>query len=332
MWTVGSVGHRAIIEDGLTLEDGTYVKGFPSFPADAHIVQLKIERLPFLPSTLLKTELETRLSKFGQVLDMGLQLSNRCYTGRAYATLNLTRISADSTPYEELNRILIWEDDDGKERDVFLQWDKMPDFCRSCQASDHSRADCPHRKAAWKCYNCNETGHLSRQCPRNNEMDPVTSNKKRAVVIPPTKERKVSKIVTQDSTVVTPPQTQGKTKEIIQENSTTVMDFSMTDIDQPDYEENVEVTEMPQTRKLRKIAPAQVLSDIEKSADISTYRHFENVVADDGTLVTIERHSDTRYFTKMGDNGQYIMYAEEGKVVNLEAIYPTMTEDIGSSL
>jgi hypothetical protein len=147
-----------------------------------------------------------------------------------------------------------------------------------------------------------------------------------------TKERKVSKTVTQDSSLVPPPQTQGKAKEIIQVNPTTVMDFSMTDIDQPDYEENVEITEMPQTRKLRKIAPAQVLNKIEKSTDISTYRHFENVVAEDGTFVTIERHSNTRYFTKMGDNGQYITYDEEGKVVNLEAIYPTMTEDIGSSL
>jgi hypothetical protein len=40
-----------------------------------------------MPSRLLKADLEKRLSDYGQVLDLGLTLSCRYYTGRAYATL-----------------------------------------------------------------------------------------------------------------------------------------------------------------------------------------------------------------------------------------------------
>jgi hypothetical protein len=145
MWAPGSIGRQTILEKGITLEDGTFIKGFNSLPADAHIVHLKLERLSFMPHSLLKKDLETRLSAYGQVLDLGLSLSGRCYTGRAYATLNLTPLNVEAEPYAPLQHIVTWIEESGNEHDVFLQWDNMPDFCRNCQASDHCRADCPKR-------------------------------------------------------------------------------------------------------------------------------------------------------------------------------------------
>jgi hypothetical protein len=67
--------------------------------------------------------------------------------------------------YEPLQRVISWIEDSGRERDVYLQWDNIPNFCRNCQAADHCQADYPKWGAALKCYNRNETGHISRQCP-----------------------------------------------------------------------------------------------------------------------------------------------------------------------
>jgi hypothetical protein len=40
--------HKVLVETGISLEDGTFVKGFPSsYPADATIVRLTMENLPF---------------------------------------------------------------------------------------------------------------------------------------------------------------------------------------------------------------------------------------------------------------------------------------------
>ncbi|KAI8646976.1 hypothetical protein BD408DRAFT_439766, partial [Parasitella parasitica] len=40
MWTPSSPSRQTIIDSGITLEDGTFVKGFPSYNADATIVRL----------------------------------------------------------------------------------------------------------------------------------------------------------------------------------------------------------------------------------------------------------------------------------------------------
>lgn len=62
MWTPFSPGRQIIINSGITLEDGTFIKGFPSYPADATIVCLKLENLPFLPAIELKEAMAKRLS------------------------------------------------------------------------------------------------------------------------------------------------------------------------------------------------------------------------------------------------------------------------------
>ncbi|GAN05249.1 hypothetical protein MAM1_0085c04718 [Mucor ambiguus] len=53
MWLPGGEGRKSLIEMGITLDDGTFVKGFPSYPADATIVKLTLENLPFLPALKL---------------------------------------------------------------------------------------------------------------------------------------------------------------------------------------------------------------------------------------------------------------------------------------
>ncbi|RCI05933.1 hypothetical protein CU098_012969 [Rhizopus stolonifer] len=59
----------------------------------------------------------------------------------------------------------------------------MPDICRLCQASDHCRADCPDLKNYMKCFNCNEKGHMMRQCPRSNIIETIAAPNKKAKII-----------------------------------------------------------------------------------------------------------------------------------------------------
>ncbi|KAK4515206.1 uncharacterized protein ATC70_002816 [Mucor velutinosus] len=72
LWLPTSAGRKHLIENGITLEDGTYLKGFPSFPEDANIVRVTMEKLPFLPAVQLKKEMAERFSCFGDVLDHGI--------------------------------------------------------------------------------------------------------------------------------------------------------------------------------------------------------------------------------------------------------------------
>ena len=209
MWTPSSPGRQIIIDSGITLDDGTFIKGFPSYPADATIVRLKLENLPFLPAIDLKEAMAQRLSDFGDVLDHGISKTDGIFHGEGYATLNLTVINSTAnqcqenhTPgstcsdlkhLEQLARVIIWDPLAIDPRKILLQWDTMPNFCRNCQASDHCRADCPDYKKWVRCYHCNRHGHVAKNCDRNNsESVPA---KVRVVENPPskTKERKGNK-------------------------------------------------------------------------------------------------------------------------------------------
>ena len=51
--------------------------------------------------------------------------------------------------------------------EVQANWKDMEPYCRYCHMADHAVADCPKRKARITCFNCNATGHIRAQCPRN---------------------------------------------------------------------------------------------------------------------------------------------------------------------
>lgn len=148
MWLNPSDGRKNILEKGITLEDGTFLQGFPSYPADASIVRLTLENLPFLPAMVLKAAMEKRLSCFGDVLDLGISKTDGIFNGEGYATLNLTLADIDANQcwveheqdfkcngtrhLESLARVIVWNPKEDVQRKIFLQWDKMPDFCRNC--------------------------------------------------------------------------------------------------------------------------------------------------------------------------------------------------------
>ncbi|KAK4509838.1 Saccharopine dehydrogenase [Mucor velutinosus] len=221
MWLPNSEGRKTLIEEGITLEDGTFVKGFASYHADATIVKLTLENLPFLPALQLKEEMAARLSAFGDVLDHGISRTDGIYQGEGYATLNLTVPSSPgyecqelhpvgkSCPghrhLEKLSRVIVWDLTASDQRKVLLQWDQMPAFCRNCQSSEHCRADCPDYKKWVRCHHCNETGHVVKNCSRND-----SPNKVRAVENTPAKPRKGSQVAkegkkgTQGGSKVTP--------------------------------------------------------------------------------------------------------------------------------
>lgn len=196
-WMKDSPGHQAILK-GFKLKDGTFIKGFPSLPADDTIVNISFDRLPMEPVPVLKSIMKDRLSHFGEVLDYGISYTQGDYVGQGYATLNTTP-RPDEEPYEPLDRIIYMTLDSGKNRQILLQWQDMPDFCRICQKGDHCRADCPDYKKYIQCHNCNGHGHISRNCDRQNTTD--TPSKKQA--FGPKKDRKQSSNT--NTTLTSPP-------------------------------------------------------------------------------------------------------------------------------
>jgi hypothetical protein len=109
--------------------------------------------------------------------------------GQGYATLDLSPSPEQEQPFEKLQRVILWREDDGDDRQVLLQWEDMPDFCRLCQLTGHCRADCPDYQKYLKCHNCNLSGHAMRNCPRNNAIDTVIAPSKKRFTVP-TKDRK----------------------------------------------------------------------------------------------------------------------------------------------
>lgn len=184
-WMYDSPGHIAILQ-GFNLSDGTFVKGFPSLPANDTIVNVHLDRLPMEPVPVLKTLIKDRLSHFGEVLDYGISFTEGDYIGQGYATLNTTP-KPDEPAYESLDRIIYMRLGNGADRQVLLKWQDMPDFCRLCQQPDHCKADCPDAKKFTQCYNCNKHGHISRNCPKQDNTD-IPSKKPNTI---PRKDRKV---------------------------------------------------------------------------------------------------------------------------------------------
>ncbi|RCI04406.1 hypothetical protein CU098_012712 [Rhizopus stolonifer] len=80
-------------------------------PADARIVRLKLERHPYLPFRLLKADMESQLSRFGQILDLGVTTVKGCFTGQGYATLNLSPSGDKDTQFEPLQRVILPTED-----------------------------------------------------------------------------------------------------------------------------------------------------------------------------------------------------------------------------
>ncbi|KAG1113821.1 hypothetical protein G6F42_014354 [Rhizopus arrhizus] len=127
-----------------------------------------MEKLPFLPAVQVKKEIAKRFSSFRDVLDRGIfKTEYGIFQGGGYVTLNLTTLSNVSenkcldphhTPdyecsgkrhFEPLKRVIIWDTHAKKDeqRQILLQRDQMPAFCRQqqCQKPDHyRRADYPH--------------------------------------------------------------------------------------------------------------------------------------------------------------------------------------------
>ncbi|KAI8369937.1 hypothetical protein BD560DRAFT_489874 [Blakeslea trispora] len=47
-WEKTSAEYERLLGNGLTMEDGTVIKGYPSLPSDAEVARVKVERLTFI--------------------------------------------------------------------------------------------------------------------------------------------------------------------------------------------------------------------------------------------------------------------------------------------
>ncbi|KAK4521174.1 uncharacterized protein ATC70_013119 [Mucor velutinosus] len=121
LWAANTASYNTIVNEGIILSDNTFIKGFPSYPADASIVRLSLSRLPFLQLPLLKTTLKEWLTRFGEVLDFGLSKKDGYYVGGGYATIAIPpskpcaeeSCQLDHTHFDPLQRAVPWTEDDG---------------------------------------------------------------------------------------------------------------------------------------------------------------------------------------------------------------------------
>ncbi|KAI8327641.1 hypothetical protein BD560DRAFT_295993, partial [Blakeslea trispora] len=162
VWDENSDEYKRLTDEGLLMNDGTLLRGYPSLPPDAKIARVKIERLPFMIPRTLRDLMMKRFAHFGTVLDVGLDFDEGTFFDQGYVILDLN-CPHPSQP-ETLRREVDWFADD--QRMLRLSWDEMPPYCRYCQKEDHCRAGCPDIRKSKQCYNCNELGHLSKDCPR----------------------------------------------------------------------------------------------------------------------------------------------------------------------
>ncbi|CEP18217.1 hypothetical protein [Parasitella parasitica] len=106
----------------------------------------------------------SRLQKI-VLANLGITQDNGVFHGKGYATLKQTRpqtpehqclsTNHDHGPsslcdgylkYDELSRVIPWDEDDYYYSHVLAQWGSIPEFCRIFQQSSHCRADCPEYK------------------------------------------------------------------------------------------------------------------------------------------------------------------------------------------
>ncbi|CEP15620.1 hypothetical protein [Parasitella parasitica] len=153
-----TVSYNTIVNEGILLSDNTFVKGFPSCPADSSIVRLTLSGLPFLQLPLLKKDLKAWLTRFGEVLDFSLSKKDGYYVGGGYATIAIPPgkpctempCQLDHSHFEPLLPEVPWMDDDGNLRKIRMIWDTMPDYCRVCGSIAHyyCRSEAPNKTRA----------------------------------------------------------------------------------------------------------------------------------------------------------------------------------------
>ncbi|CEP19709.1 hypothetical protein [Parasitella parasitica] len=208
-WDTDSDVYQKLITSGLEMNKSTILKGYPSLSSDAKVQRVHVDNLPLKHPRILRDLLQQRFSSLGEVLDLGLHMDGRLFYGSGYVVLNL------NSPHpitESLSRELPWPEEGRK---LLLKWDDMPQYCRYCQGLDHCKADCAELRNLLVCHTCNDRGHLSKQCRRNNASP--TPNK--VIAIAEMKPRKSSstKISTNPKTNVgssSSPSSPAKGKEV----------------------------------------------------------------------------------------------------------------------
>lgn len=231
-WDRESPEYDQLISTGLTMDDNTIIRGYPSLSAEAKIARVKIERLPLCHPRKLRDMLTQRFSSIGEVLDIGFHMDGKVFFGQGYVVLNLKPTGFEVT--ESLTRVLPWPSEN---RQLLLTWDEMPPYCRYCQKDDHCRADCTELLRTKHCFECNELGHIIRDCPRRNRNNQV-QHKRVAVAV--TKSRKVP--VNATAIVKTPPPSPKlmPTKEPVAEKCISISTEKLDEIMEVDGSEEVE--------------------------------------------------------------------------------------------
>ncbi|KAI7893964.1 uncharacterized protein EV154DRAFT_499742 [Mucor mucedo] len=127
VWTMGSHGRNTILNEGIILSDGTFVKGFLSLTDKDQLIHVELHNLPFLPLLSLKYEMEIRLRFFGDILDLGVFKRGGCFTGLGYAILNITPTLPNSKKFEPLpDGGIPWITDDDEEWDRYVNLKYTP--------------------------------------------------------------------------------------------------------------------------------------------------------------------------------------------------------------
>ena len=130
----------------------------------AQIITVTLSHLPMMKKEKVLKGLTSSLAPFGKIFDVGIfvDTATRLFMGRGYAVLDVSAGREDKA-YHPLTHVISWKDMDNEI--IRATWKNMPTWCRYCHQEGHAISECALATAGLICYNCNERGHRSKECP-----------------------------------------------------------------------------------------------------------------------------------------------------------------------
>ncbi|KAI7847198.1 hypothetical protein BDC45DRAFT_578363 [Circinella umbellata] len=131
---------------------------------NAKIQKLRLSNLPLLEQDELERGLHTTLSKYGKILDVGINrnLQTKAYMGNGFAVLDIQ--DRPNKHYTKLDHHVPWCGD--HDDLIYANFDQMALYCSRCHEKDHARDDCPRGKRNNQgCYKCGNKTHFADHCP-----------------------------------------------------------------------------------------------------------------------------------------------------------------------
>ncbi|CDH51540.1 hypothetical protein RO3G_10032 [Lichtheimia corymbifera JMRC:FSU:9682] len=175
-------GCRKYVDIPISIDDDTKIYGSLPIPDEWDIVKLNLDHIPLYNRDILCSSLVTALQPFGQILQIGIYLEQKFFTGKGFAYINVNpKPDTNSSkalayiPNELTHCITISLPDGSFPSRMHATWSQMPLYCRYCHHQGHTRIQCPNKPKP-RCHHCQERGHLRKDCPTRHGSTPLPNN------------------------------------------------------------------------------------------------------------------------------------------------------------